>query len=201
MHLSELWFIPINIMINEPRHDCSYIAPIWFILLAASLLTGCSRQNKKGIEEPEGPVANTHFKAVSTENTNFVTGGQIFVPGYALVRGPGTVNLTTTLTIHNSDFKIPIIVTSVRCYDHTGKMIRDFIEESHSLEAMGSAEFILRPADSGANSAVNLIVDWKAEQLVNEPVVEAVMVGNLGTHGFAFVNSGRVINQSKEILQ
>jgi hypothetical protein len=38
-------------------------------------------------------------------------------------------------------------------------------------------------------------VEWRAEEPVNAPLVEAVMVGTSGTQGISFTGSSRVISQ------
>ena len=37
----------------------------------------------------------------------------------------------------------------------------------------------------------NFIVEWSAEGLITDPLIEAVMVGSLGAQGFAFTSRGK----------
>ena len=111
----------------------------WAWLLAI-MLAGCGDfVPEKETEINEVPATSTHFAPVSIEGLTFVDGGTVFVPVYSHIRvQQGHVALTSNLTIHNTSFQHPIIVTSLRFYDHTGALLKDYLPESHSLEPMGS---------------------------------------------------------------
>ncbi|MHC5214952.1 MAG: DUF3124 domain-containing protein [Planctomycetota bacterium] len=47
--------------------------------------------------------------------------------------------------------------------------------------------------DSSGGSGANFIFQWFATETVEEPTIEAVMVGSLGTHGYCFSRSGRTL--------
>ncbi len=58
---------------------------------------------------------------------------------------------------------------------------------------MASTEFFVAENDAAGGFGANFLVDWVAEEPVNPPVVEAVMIGTARTQGISFVGEGRVI--------
>lgn len=45
----------------------------------------------------------------------------------------------------------------------------------------------------GGGSGANFIVEWSGDEELNEPLIEAAMVGMDGTHGMAFVGQAHEI--------
>jgi hypothetical protein len=170
----------------------------WQLGLALFVVAGCSPKQTDVTEIYEPPAPADHFKPVSTEGKTFVDGGLVFVPVYSHIRiEGGYAPLTANLTIHNTDFETPIVVTSLRFFDHTGKVLEDYLPESHSLEPMGSAEFFVNPSKTFTETALNFVVEWRAESDANDPVIEAVMANKSGTQALAFVTAGRTIERFK----
>ncbi len=73
-------------------------------------------------------------------------------------------------------------------------MIEDYLAEPYSLDPMASAHFFVAQTDVRGGLGANFIVQWSADNLANEPVIEAVMAGSTGTQGISFMNHGRTIN-------
>ena len=64
---------------------------------------------------------------------------------------------------------------------------------------MASTHFFVSQADTRGGVGGNFIVQWAANKLVNEPVIEAVMAGSTGTQGMSFVSPGRVIERKQAL--
>jgi len=170
----------------------------WWLLSVAMVwlggASGCIQEPKEVAEISEPPAPPTHFRPIDIKGKTFVAGGTVFVPVYSHIRVEGgRAPLTANLTIHNTDFEKPIIVTSLRFFDHNGTILRDYFDKAHSLEPMGAAEFFVEPSRSFTETALNFVVEWRSEDPVSEPVIEAVMANQSGTHGLAFVTTGRTI--------
>ena len=65
--------------------------------------------------------------------------------------------------------------------------------EADHLEAMASTDFLVERGDVAGDERTSCLVDWVAEDLVSEPVIEAVMARFEGTKALSFVRSGRPI--------
>jgi hypothetical protein len=55
--------------------------------------------------------------------------------------------------------------------------------------------FYVERGEAQEGLGANFIIKWVAEKEVHEPVVEAMMIGTAGTHGFSFISPGRVLSQ------
>lgn len=164
----------------------------WIIILGAAVwLAGCAGDP---LGNPSAPAAVT---PVVVQDLNVVSGQTIYVPAYAVapITGDGrSLDLTTTLVIHNTDLTRPIVLTSVRYYGADGQLIADVLDAPRQLPALASADFVIGP-ESGRGVGTNFIVEWVAEEPVYEPVVEALMLNASGNQGVSFISVGRVISQ------
>jgi len=106
-----------------------------------------------------------------------------------------TLDLAVTLTVHNSDFEHPIILTSVRYYDTQGQLLREYLTEPRQLAPLASTDFFVDANEQSGGLGTNFIVEWVAEQPVFEPIVEAIMLNTSNNLGISITSPGRVINQ------
>jgi hypothetical protein len=63
------------------------------------------------------------------------------------------------------------------------------------LEELVSTRYVIKEGESGGGSGANFLVTWKAEQKVNPPIIEAIMIGTKSGQGISFVSPGRVITE------
>lgn len=134
------------------------------------------------------------------ENTKIAKGETLYVPVYSHIYYEDeqkVLYLAATLSIRNTDFLNPIIITSVQYYDSSGKLVKQYLEQPIQLNAMASTDFVVRRTDTRGGLGANFIVEWVAEKEVSEPVIEAVMIGAESTQGISFVSIGRVIKTQK----
>ena len=127
------------------------------------------------------------------------TGQVVYVPVYSHIyhQGGRELPLEATLSIRNTDPDDSIVVNSVRYYDTGGKMIKEYIERPAVLAPLASAEFLVDRRDTAGGAGANFLVEWVAEELVNEPIIEAVMVGTESNKAFSFSRSGRPIGTAQ----
>lgn len=133
------------------------------------------------------------------QDLDIAVGQTIYVPAYTKIysspRGQ-TLDLTVTLSIHNTDTDQPIFLTSIRYYDAQGRLVREYLDNPLQLAPLATADFYVEAnTASGEGLGANFIVEWGAEQPVYEPVVEAIMIHADSTQGISFTSPGRVINQ------
>lgn len=130
--------------------------------------------------------------------TEIVVAGQaVYVPIYShiYVQGGKPYLLEATLSIRNSDPNTNITISSVRYYDTKGKLIRSYLEKSLRLMPFSTAEFLVEQKKTEGGSGANFIVEWVSDAQVNQPVIEAVMVGIEGQTSVSFVRSGIAIEK------
>lgn len=122
-------------------------------------------------------------------------GRSVYVPAYSHIysRGGQPFLLEVTLSVRNSDPELPVRIDHVRYYDTEGRLIRDLIDEPLTLAALQTASFLVEKRDVAGGSGANFIVDWSAEDAVNQPIIEAVMIGVGKTHNLSFTSRGQPI--------
>lgn len=167
-----------------------YTAAMLIILV---LLSGCVSRLAE-----ETPVESQGTSPVSIEDLDIVTGQVIFVPAYSEVfyNNQNTLDLTITLTIHNTDLEYPIIIKSVHYYDTDGNLVHKYIDQPLQLAPMATHSIVIAGDDKHGGVGANFIVKWVAETGVYEPVVEAIMVSTSGQQGISFMSPGRVVSQT-----
>lgn len=167
-------------------------------LVTVLLIAACAEVSTEQTQVKTGFQASDYFYPTpATDNARFSVGQVIYVPVYSHVylSGFGKRELATTLNIRNTDPEASIVVQSVRYYDTSGKLLESYLADNHTLTALATAEVIVDQKDTRGGSGANFIVEWAAEQTVNTPIVEAVMVGITGSQGLSFSLSGQVIQE------
>jgi hypothetical protein len=122
-------------------------------------------------------------------------GHRVYVPVYSHIYSQGgrAHLLETTLSIRNTDLEHPIKLIAVRYYDTEGRLVRDYVPGPVSLPPLATREFLVEQADVSGGSGANFIAQSDSDTEVNEPVIEAVMVGvEAGRHGISFPRPGIV---------
>ncbi|KPK46470.1 MAG: hypothetical protein AMK74_00095 [Nitrospira bacterium SM23_35] len=103
------------------------------------------------------------------------------------------LDLSTNLSVRNTDSENSITVVSVDYYDSDGKLVRKYVEKPALLNPMASAYFLAKTSDTRGGWGANFIVEWRAEKEATEPLIESVITGARGTHSYSFVTRGKPI--------
>ena len=151
--------------------------------------------------QPSDPIhssAAERLQPAATVSTASNPGATVYVPVYSsLYLGLNVkqqmVELSATVSVRNVSQAHPIVIDWVRYYDSTGKRIRDYLEKPAALPPLGSVEFVIQRADAAGGPGANFLVRWHGPSGVDEPVVEAVMLGQSGNAGISFSSVGRVV--------
>jgi hypothetical protein len=163
------------------------------LMLAVSLSTVASQS-----PPARPPQAQSQGGAVA--EAVHAMGQTIYVPVYSHIYfggkrygGKRQYLLAVTLSIRNTDPQKAMLVTSIRYYDSEGQLLQDYLERPMRLGPLVSTEVFVDEHDVRGGAGANFLVEWRAEELVNVPLVEAIMVGITGTQALSFTSPGRVI--------
>ena len=124
---------------------------------------------------------------------SFLLERSVYVPIYSHVyyQSGRPYLLEATLSVRNTNLDRPVFVRSVRYYDSHGNLVKDHLDRLIRLDPLETVEFLVKEHDIEGGSGANFVVDWSATEQVNEPLIEAVMVGAVGTQGIAFRTEGK----------
>ena len=127
-------------------------------------------------------------------------GQRVYVPAYSHIYSGNKERpflLTVTLSIRNIDPKRQIIITVVDYYETQGKLLKNYIDKPITLKPLESLRYIIPEKDKSGGSGANFIVEWRAEKVVNPPIIESVMIGTQSSQGVSFISRGREIIPSE----
>jgi hypothetical protein len=126
-------------------------------------------------------------------------GHLVYVPAYSHVysRGGEASLVEITLSVRNIDPAHPITLVAVDYYDTNGRRVRRFVERPRKMAPLATTEFLVEERDASGGSGANFLVEWTADEAVNPPLAEAVMVGEVrGHYGVSFARPGVPLERS-----
>jgi hypothetical protein len=175
------------------------------LLLAAffvASLASCNRERSEEVHTPGLKARKGVVEVEPIEGGRVVAGQTLFVPAYSSVLisdRAHSFNLAVTLSIRNTDPEHPIVVASVRYYDQDGQMVRDYLKKPLRIGPLAAMEFFVAESDNSGGGSASFLVEWVADQSVNAPLVESVMVGTASNQGVSFTCRGRVLSDRSRL--
>jgi hypothetical protein len=142
--------------------------------------------------------AQERLQPLGTVTGPVVPGGTVYVPVYSSlylgrnIKQP-LVELAATVSVRNVSAAHSIVIDWVRYYDSTGKRVRDYLEKPSALPPLGSVEFVIQRSDTAGGPGANFLIHWTGPAGVDEPFIEAVMLGQSGGAGISFTSAGRAV--------
>lgn len=103
--------------------------------------------------------------------------------------------LAATVSVRNVSQEGPIILTHARYYDSEGRAVRDYVNAPAVLAPMASVEFVVKRNDLTGGPGANFVIEWAGPAEMDDPIVEAVMIGQSGNAGFSFTSVGRTVKR------
>jgi len=166
-----------------------------FFLILIGFVCSCSNPSKPSNASAVDRAGGKRISLEEMRSLSRAVGRTVYVPVYSHIyhREDMEFDLTATLSIRNTDFNNSIIVSTVKYFDTTGKLVRDYADTPLVLPAMATLDYIVGEKDQTGGSGANFIVEWFAESEVSEPVIESVMIGTNGQQGVSFLSVGKVI--------
>ena len=122
--------------------------------------------------------------------------GRVYVAAYSSIRTGNRqtrIDLSTTLSIHNTSDQKPLVIDKIDYFDSTGKLVERFLDAPVALKPYGTIEVFIAADDNRGGSGANFIVSWAGNGPIPEPLAETVMLGNVGATSYSFVSQGRAI--------
>jgi hypothetical protein len=102
--------------------------------------------------------------------------------------------LSTLLSIRNTDPKYSITVLLADYFDSDGRKIKRYILSPVRLAPLATKIYFVEPQDTTGGAGANFLVQWEADRPVNQPIIEAVMSNLYNNQGLAFRSPGKVIS-------
>jgi hypothetical protein len=134
---------------------------------------------------------------VATAKVKFIKGQTIYIPSYSnIISESYRVVLRGNLIIHNTDPNKSISIVKIDHYDTNGKLVEKYLSQPMELGPLAATRLTIKKLEQGDKGAgANFMVQWRAQDVATEPIIESIMVGSLGTQGHSFSSQGRVIHE------
>lgn len=122
----------------------------------------------------------------------------VYVPVYSSIYlghdiNKKTVELSATVSVRNTSARERLVLTGVRYYDSGGTLVRGYVGAPAELRPLASVEFVIRHQDAAGGPGANFLIEWAGASGIEEPVIEAVMLGQSGNAGISFISPGRTL--------
>lgn len=163
---------------------------MWGMGAATAAIVSCT--SSQPIPEP------VELKPIAIGTMTIVTGQTVYVPVYShiyTVDRSRRVDLTTTLSIRNTDLDNAIVITSVRYFNTNGNIIRTDLQNPGELPSLASIDFVVNQSDTDGGTGASFIVEWVSATPVSDPVIEAVMIDTTTNQGIALISPGRIVQR------
>ena len=169
------------------------------VLFGIGLFLGSYRRTG----EPIHSTVEERLRPATTVPREPATSGTIYVPVYStlhlgVANRASTVDLGATVSVRNVSAEYPITLDWVRYYDSVGKQVRGYLDKASTLPPMGSVEFVIQRSDTTGGPGANFLIRWHAAAAVDEPLIEAIMLGQSGNAGISFGSRGRALIPAPE---
>lgn len=168
---------------------------IIFIILLTVTFTSCNNQESR-TESSLQPAFNPETLKIPDRGRQKIRGQVLYMPVYSNLpyRTKQTYKLSNFLAIHNTDLKHFIKITKVVFFNTKGNKVKYFISEDLLLNPL-ETKIITVPEKDQSGTGDCFLVEWMADQPVNEPLIESVMKDLSGNLGMSFLSTGRVIRE------
>lgn len=103
--------------------------------------------------------------------------------------------IAATLSIRNTSFTDSIFISKIDYYNTDGGLVRSYIDKMISLPAMATLNYVIKKEDDTGGSGANFIVELSYRNKSMNPVVQAIMIGEMNNKGFAFLADAHTINK------
>lgn len=171
---------------------------IVLILLLVVAFISCNYKESK--QEISFPPTSFHADTLKIPDIGGrkLRGQVLYMPVYSNIpyQYKQQYDLSAFLAIHNTDLKNQIKVTKVDFLNTEGLLVKSYVSTDQRINPLATMIVVIPKTDQSGTGA-NFILEWMADQLVNEPLIESIMTDISGNKGLAFVSTGRIIREIK----
>lgn len=161
------------------------------ISLCILILSGCGSPNPNTTKSGEDELKSLELdRSLSNKDMNFED--VVYVPIYSDIyvdKLNQNSLLSSTLSIRNTSLSDSIYVPVIDYYNTEGVLVKSFIEQPIALPPMATVNYVIEREDTLGGPGANFIVKLFSNKDV-KPIIQSVMIGEIGNKGFAFSTDG-----------
>lgn len=171
------------------RHQIAlFMVPIFLLIII-----GACRE----IEPEHGPGSvDWKERMVSRASIDSLVEGQTYLSIYSQIyssKEKRTLNLTSTVSVRNTNIQDSVYLEKVEYYDTSGKLIKTQINSPVFIAPMETIEIVVSGENLVGGTGANFLFYWRKKKRTPEPFFEGVMISTSGQQGISFTTQGRRI--------
>ena len=125
-------------------------------------------------------------------------GELLYAPIYSSVfydDGARTLEMASTLYVHNIDPDHPITLVRADYYNTDGKIIKKYVTKPIVMDPLKTLYFVIEKSNVAGGTGANFIVEWRSDQEGPSPLVESLTINGKSNLGIGFTSAARVIRR------
>ena len=145
------------------------------------------------------PLARFADSIANLPRDPLILRGRLYVPAHSslMIRdGTTRLDLSVTLSIQNTSDTGTLVIERIDYFNVAGQLVEKYLPTPIALKPYGAIQIVVPQEDIRGGLGANFIVDWSSPETIDEPFVEAIMIGGgPGTQGYSFVSVGRKVSR------
>lgn len=158
------------------------------------LLAACAEKAPKEVSSVD-PVNWSNRKASLSTSDSLVLGTS-YLSVYSEIYSETehrTHNLTSTISMRNTNLRDTIYITKAEYFDTKGNAIRTYFDFPIYIKPMETVEIVIDEKDQSGGTGANFLFHWAMKPTSHEPYFEGVMISTSGQQGLSFTTQGKRI--------
>jgi hypothetical protein len=169
------------------------------VVISLFLFTTACHQDKNRAEKLSPPAKDMMENTYLIMDDSMVFYGElIYIPVYSSIfyeSEKKSIELSVTLSIHNTDPENLIILKKVNYHNTKGVLLKMYLNEPDTLMPFETINFVVDENERKGGTGANFIIEWTCNEPVAAPIAEAIMITTQMNQGISFTTNGRVIRK------
>lgn len=160
--------------------------------LVLLLIFSCNEQANKDVSSID-PI-NWNNRTVSISEKDSLLRGASYLSVYSEIYSETehrTHNLTSTISMRNTNLNDTIYINRADYFDTKGKPIRTYFDKPIYIQPMETVEIVIDEKDQEGGTGANFLFQWSIKPSSHEPYFEGVMISTSGQQGLSFTTQGQ----------
>lgn len=165
------------------------------------ILAGC--MDKHGRKRIHREAENFDLNSLSPDlqPVQGTDGQLLYLPVYSNIPyliDTGMFDMSAFVAVHNTDLKKEILLKKVLYFNQDGKLVDNFLKEgSMRISPLATRNFYI-PYEDQSGTGANFLIEWTADTIVNQPLVESVTLCLKPNNTLAIQSRGMILRQNRK---
>jgi hypothetical protein len=166
-------------------------------VISLLLFSSCSQSNPNINEQGKDQFKQRKVQE-SIDESEMSFHDVIYVPIYSDIYLDVTNQnnlLAATLSIRNTSFTDSLYIQKIDYYDTEGQKVRSYLDTPIVISEMATVNYVIEREDSSGGPGANFIIELSGKSNDLKPIIQAIMIGEIGNKGFSFSTDGYSLSE------